>query len=169
MLHKKVNLNNTFLAITGGSFIATSGEHTGEAYTSLDGTLVDIRRGKSNFSKDDNWLIELADLTHPELRYIISLPYTSGVYVSIVQCLRSALDFLNRRTIIKIDTYKKDGYNKVVVWADGYKLDWYTQEMPIVKRKQAGKYAKDFTERMQFVEGLTSEILKALDEADKVG
>lgn len=64
---------------------------------------------------------------------------------------------------VRIETYLKDGYTKVIVSIGGERLDWVTKELPPVKEiRIGGKVVKDDAARMDYICGLVEEINRRL-------
>ena len=90
--------------------------------------------------------------------YSISLPYASGTFKSIILSLAS-FQSLSKETKVLIEPYERNGYTKVVVYADGEKLDWVTKELPPLKNVTVGSSTyTDDTERMNFIHGIASQV-----------
>ena len=90
--------------------------------------------------------------------YSISLSYASGTYKSIILALASCKT-LSKDTQIIIEPYEKDNYTKVVVYADGEKLDWVVKTLPPLKEVNVGgRTYSDDTDRMNYIRDITSQV-----------
>ena len=66
---------------------------------------------------------------------------------------------LSKDTQIIIEPYEKGNFTKVVVYADGEKLDWVVKELPPLKEVTVGgRSYSDDTDRMNFIRDLTSQV-----------
>jgi hypothetical protein len=66
---------------------------------------------------------------------------------------------LNGSTIFKIEPYQKGNFTNVVVYADGVKLDWVTNELPPVEDVRVGSQIyKDDSKRMNYICSLVDKI-----------
>ena len=105
------------------------------------------------------WYIDLRDTESGEL-YSIGFPYSNNIFKSIVLSLSSD-ETLSKDNVVRIEPYIRNGYDKVVVWLNGVKLDWVTKSLPPVEETTiGGRRVKDDTKRMEYISSLT-ETLKS--------
>lgn len=151
----------TFLSISHGKVTQGTGASK-QLYSSVDGTLKAIYSKTSTFGNEvvNRWYIDLRD---GEQLYSICLPYNSGVFKSIVLCLAS-YEALSTSTPIRIEPYEgKNGYTKVVVYADGVKLDWVTKDLPPQETISVGsRTIRDDSKQMEFISSLASQIVERI-------
>ena len=146
-----------FLSISHGKVVhyLTGGEQ--EYFKNVEGTLSDLTIKERSFNGKNTpfWYMDIRD--GKEL-YSISLPYASGTFKSIILSLASYKS-LSKETKVLIEPYERNGYTKVVVYADGEKLDWVTKELPPLKNVTVGSSTyTDDTERMNFIHGIASQV-----------
>lgn len=131
-------------------------------YSSVEGTIENIYTKRSTFNGEEviRWYIDIRD--GREL-YTLCLPYTSGVFKSIILSLAGA-ENLTASTPIRIYPYLgKNGYTKVAVYADGKKLDWVTKELPQQQIIKVGdKELKDNKAQMNFIISLCNKVREKL-------
>ena len=86
-------------------------------------------------------------------------PYSSGVFKSIILSLAS-YENLTTSTPVRIEPYEgRNGYTKVVVYADGIKLDWITKQLPPQEIVTiGGRQVKDDTKQMEYISSLCTTI-----------
>jgi hypothetical protein len=146
-----------FLSISHGKVVHYLSGGRVENFKNVEGKLQDITIKERTFNgkRTPFWYLDIKD--GGEL-YSLSLPYVSGTFKSIILSLAS-YESLNKETNILIEPYEKDKYTKVVVYADGVKLDWLVKELPPLKEVVIGgnRYSDD-TERMNFIRGLASQV-----------
>lgn len=146
-----------FLSISHGRVVhyLTGGEP--EYFKNVEGTLQDITIKERSFNGKTTpfWYLDLRD---GKDTYSLSLPYTSGTFKSIILSLASC-GTLSKVTRVLIEPYEKNGYTKVVVYADGAKLDWVVKELPPLKQVKVGSgtYTDD-TDRMNFIRNTASQV-----------
>ena len=128
-----------------------------ESFKNVEGKLQDISIKERTFNgkKTPFWYLDIKD--GGEL-YSLSLPYASGTFKSIILSIAS-YNSLSKETTILIEPYEKGKYTKVVVYADGNKLDWVFKELPPLKEVIIGgnSYSDD-TERMNFIRDIASQV-----------
>lgn len=149
-----------FLNIKDGKILHRDGLIENE-YDFIEGNLEKIFTKEREFNGEKTlyWYIILRD--EGEL-VSIGLPYSSGVFKSIVLALASC-NTLGLDSKIRIETYLKDGRTKVVVYNGGKKLDWVTKELPPVPEQMiGGKLVKDDSERMDYIKSLVANITRQL-------
>lgn len=150
-----------FLSISHGKVVHYMKNGEPENFKNVEGTLQDITIKERSFNgqRVPFWYIDIKDGTET---YSLSLPYISGTFKSIILSLASHRS-LNDETKVVIEPYEKNGYTKVVVYADGEKLDWLVKELPPVKEVivKGRKYIDD-EERMKFIKGLASQVKQKL-------
>jgi hypothetical protein len=150
----------TYLNIEQGRFILkTDGGE--ESYTTLSGKLKDISKKERTFRGETitYWYIDISD--ENGTLYSIGLPYSSGVFKSIVNCLAAVNSFDND---ITIKTYSVGEYSKVSMLEGENKLSWkYSQLPPVTEAIAGGKKIKDDSRRMQFFEDIVKDIQRRLN------
>lgn len=154
---EQVQTNKHYLAINNGKVIIDRGNGKKESFSFVEGVLEGIYTQKRNFGGEEvtRWFIDLRDGTDI---YSICLPYSSGVFKSIVLALASD-EALNNATPIRIEPYERNNFTKITVYSDGTKLDWITKELPPLREVQVGtKVVKDDSERMKFICNLCNTI-----------
>ncbi len=148
-----------FLNVKDGKLIRRDGLVI-EEFDFVEGTLEKIYTKEREFNGERvlYWYVPLRD-DNGDL-YLLGLPYSSGVFKSIVLSLAND-DELTALSTIRIETYLKDGRTKVSVYDQGRKLNWITSELPPVRETQVGgRIIKDDSERMSFIAGLVRKINK---------
>lgn len=146
-----------FLNVKDGKLIRRDGLVI-EEFDFVEGTLEKIYTKEREFNGERvlYWYVPLRD-DNGDL-YLLGLPYSSGVFKSIVLSLAND-DRLTPLSTIRIETYLKDGRTKVSVYDQGEKLNWITSELPPVRETQVGgRIVKDDSERMSFIAGLVKKI-----------
>lgn len=154
---EQVQTKKHYLSINNGKVIIDRGQGKKESFSFVEGVLEGIYTQKRNFGGEEvtRWFLDLRDGSDI---YSICLPYSSGTFKSIVLALASD-EALSSSTPIRIETYEKGGFTKVVVYSEGTKLDWVTSELPPLKEIKVGsKVVKDDTERMNFINNLCNTI-----------
>lgn len=147
----------TYLSISHGKVVQGTGESR-QLFSYVDGSIEAIYTKRSNFGGEVvvRWYIDLRDGAD---LYSLCLPYSSGVFKSIILSL-AAYTELTASTPVRIEPYEgRNGFTKVVVYADGVKLDWITKQLPpqdIVTI--GGKQIKDDTKQMEFISSLVQTI-----------
>lgn len=132
-----------------------------EKYAYVEGRLEAITTKERNFRGEVvvYWYIDLRDTESGEL-YSLGFTYSSNVYKSVILSLSSD-ETLSKENVVRIEPYVKNGYDKVVVWCNGVKLDWVTKSLPPVEETTiGGRRVKDDTKRMAYISSLT-ETLKS--------
>lgn len=132
-----------------------------ERYSYVEGRLEAITTKERTFRNERvvYWYIDLRDTDSGEL-YSLGFPYASNVFKSVVLSLSSD-ETLAKDNIVRIEPYLKNGYDKVVVWLNGVKLDWLTKSLPPVEETTiGGRRVKDDSKRMEYICSLT-ETLKS--------
>ena len=146
-----------FLSISHGKVVHYLSGGEKEQFKNVEGTLQDITLKERSFNgkTEPFWYIDLRD---GKDLYSISLSYASGTYKSIILALAS-YKTLSKDTQIIIEPYEKDNYTKVVVYADGEKLDWVVKTLPPLKEiNVGGRTYSDDTDRMNYIRDLTSQV-----------
>lgn len=164
----KTRQDRKYLTLRNGMVVYKNGESE-EYYNFVEGYLSGIAKRERTFNGETVpvWYMNL-DSSDGEV-YSISFPYNSGPFKSIVLSLAS-LDHLSTSTTVRIDTYEKDGYTKVVTRADGEKLNWVTSDLPPTQEVVvSGQTVRDYTKRMEFIESLVSQISKKLEDSSLGG
>ena len=156
-LEKKI-----YLSINNGKVVQGTGENK-QYYNYINGFIEAIYIKHSNFGgeKVARWFMDMRD---GEELYSLCFPYSSGVFKSIILSLAS-LENLTTNTPVRIEPYKgRNGYNKVVVYADGIKLDWITKQIPQQEIVTiGGKQVKDDTKQMEYITYLCSMITERIN------
>lgn len=146
-----------YLSISHGKVVHYLQGGEVESFKNVEGRLQDITIKERSFNgkRTPFWYLDIKD--GGEL-YSLSLPYVSGTFKSIILSLAS-YQSLNKETNILIEPYEKGNYTKVVVYADGVKLDWVVKELPPLKEVViGGNTYSDDTERMNFIKELASKV-----------
>lgn len=153
-----------YLSINDGKVVKSD---TREQYSYIEGNLTAIYIKTSTFGREEvnRWFIEMQD--GDEL-YSICLPYSSGVFKSIVLALASD-ETLEYYTPVRIEPYKgKNGYTKVVVYSNGVKLDWAGELPPKKSLTIDGEVVTDDRDQMRvitsFVDSIKKRIVKPTSE-----
>lgn len=151
----------TYLNIKNGAVVkrTPTGE---ESYTYVEGKLESISQKERTFRNEVvvYWYIDLRDEESGEL-YSIGFPYGSNTFKSVILALASpmGLTAVNNGSVVRIDPYTRNGYDKIVVWGEGVKLDWVTKTLPPVSEIMiGGRKVKDDSERMNYICSLVSQI-----------
>lgn len=139
-----------YLSINHGKVVQGTGEEK-QLFSYVDGAIEAIYTKRSTFGGEEvvRWYIDLRD--GGEL-YSLCLPYSSGVFKSIVLAL-AAEQSLTASTPVRIEPYEgRNGYTKVIVYADGTKLDWVTKQLPPQETITiGGRQIKDDTKQMELI------------------
>lgn len=139
-----------YLSINHGKVVQGTGEEK-QLFSYVDGAIEAIYTKRSTFGGEEvvRWYIDLRD--GAEL-YSLCLPYSSGVFKSIVLAL-AAEQSLTASTPVRIEPYEgRNGYTKVIVYADGTKLDWVTKQLPPQETITiGGRQIKDDTKQMELI------------------
>ena len=146
-----------FLSISHGKVVHYLSGGEKEQFKNVEGTLQDITLKERSFNgkTEPFWYI---DLRAGKEVYSVSLSYASGTYKSIILALASCKN-LSKDTQIIIEPYEKDNFTKVVVHADGEKLDWVVKTLPPLKEVNVGgRTYSDDTDRMNYIRDLTSQV-----------
>ena len=146
-----------FLSISHGKVVHYLSGGEKEQFKNVEGTLQDITLKERSFNgkTEPFWYIDLRD---GKDLYSISLSYASGTYKRIILALASCKT-LSKDTQIIIEPYEKDNYTKVVVYADGEKLDWVVKTLPPLKEiNVGGRTYSDDTDRLNYIRDLTSQV-----------
>ena len=100
-----------------------------------------------------------------ETIYSICLPYSSGVFKSIVLSLASD-EALSSSTPVRIEPYEgRNGYTKVVVYSDGVKLDWVAKQIPEQETVSVGgRTIKDDTKQMEYIVSIVNQITERINK-----
>ena len=150
MLGQQQQQRKTYLTINHGKVVQGSGEQR-KLFSYVEGTLRNIYTKRSQFGKETvvRWFIELED--GAEL-YSLCLPYSSGVFKSIILSL-AGYETLTASTLVRIEPYEgSNGYTKVVVSLDGVKCDWITKQLPPKQTVTiGGRTVTDDTKQMELI------------------
>ena len=150
--------HKVYLSINHGKVVKGSGAAKKE-YSYIDGTIEAIYTKRSTFGNEEvvRWFMDIRD--GGEL-YSLCLPYSSGVFKSIVLALASD-EALNSSTPVRIEPYEgKNGYTKVVVYSDGIKLDWIVKQLPPQQTITiGGRQIKDDSEQMKVITSYVERIV----------
>ena len=158
---EKEKTRKSYLTINDGKVIIDKGKGRKASFSFVEGYLEGIYKKDSTFNgeKVTRWYIDIRDGVDI---YSICLPYSSGVFKSIILALASDKE-LNSSTPIRIEPYIKGGYTKAIVYSSGVKLDWITKELPPVTEIMVGeKKIKDDSKRMEFISNLCNTIIERL-------
>lgn len=147
----------TYLSISHGKVVKGTGESK-QLFSYVDGTIEDIYTKRTQFGGDMviRWYINIRD---GEDLYSLCLPYSSGVFKSIVLSL-AAYEELKASTPVRIKPYAgSNGFTKVVVYADGIKLDWISKQLPPQEIVSVGgRQIKNDTKQMEYICSLVDTI-----------
>lgn len=155
------NRRKTYLNIKNGAVVKRT-DRGEESYSYVEGRLEAITQKERIFRNESviYWYIDLRDRESGEL-YSIGFPYGSNTFKSIILALASkeGLKVIENGGSILIDPYTKNGFDKVVVWADGVQLDWVVKTLPPVDEAMiSGRKIKDDSKRMEFIASLVERI-----------
>lgn len=152
-----------YLSISHGKVIQGTGANK-QLFSYVDGTIEAVYQKTSRFGKEvvNRWYIDLRD--GAEL-YSLCLPYSSGVFKSIMLSLASD-EALSSSTHVRIEPYEgRNGYTKVVVYSDGVKLDWVTKQLPEQETVSVGgKTIKDDSKQMEYICSLVDTLLQRIEK-----
>ena len=152
-----------YLSISHGKVIQGTGANK-QLFSYVDGTIEAVYQKTSRFGKEvvNRWYIDLRD--GAEL-YSLCLPYSSGVFKSIILSLAADRE-LTASTPVRIEPYEgRNGYTKVVVYASGVKLDWITKQLPPQETITiGGRQVKDDSKQMEFITSLVQTIQGRLNK-----
>lgn len=153
--------SKTFLSIAHGKIVQGTGTSK-HLYSYIEGTIKAIYNKSTTFGNDivKRWYIDMRD---GEQLYSICLPYSSGVFKSIVLSLASD-EAINSNTPVRIEPYEgKNGYTKVIVYSDGIKLDWVTKQLPEQETITiGGRTIKDDAKQMEFICSIADKIIERI-------
>lgn len=144
-----------YLSITNGKIVHTD-KGKRNIYAFVEGKLEGINLTERTFNgeKVPYWFINLRG-EKGEL-FVISLPYKSGTFKSIVLALASEPTL---GKVVKVEPYERNGFTKVIVSLNDKRLDWVTKELPPVEEIQiAGQPVKDDTKRMEYITQLVEAV-----------
>lgn len=152
-----------YLSINHGKVVEGSGDQR-QSYSFVEGFVQAIYTKRSTFGGEvvTRWYIDIQD--GAEL-YSLCLPYSSGVFKSIILALASD-ERLSTSTPVRVEPYEgKNGYTKVVVYSDGVKLDWVTKQLPPEETVNVGgRSVKDDSKRMEFICSLCARVKERLQK-----
>lgn len=152
-----------YLSINHGKVVEGSGDQR-QSYSFVEGFIQAIYTKRSTFGGEvvTRWYIDIQD--GAEL-YSLCLPYSSGVFKSIILALASD-ERLSTSTPVRVEPYEgKNGYTKVVVYSDGVKLDWVTKQLPPEETVNVGgRSVKDDSKRMEFICSLCARVQERLQK-----
>lgn len=164
MLGQTQSQRKIYLSISHGKVTEGTGANK-KYYSYIDGSIEDIYTKRSTFGAETvtRWYIDIRD---GEELYSLCLPYSSGVFKSIVLALASD-DMLTCNTPVRIEPYEgKNGYTKVVVYLDGVKLDWIVKQLPPQgKVTIGGREIKDDSKQMQLINSYVATIRERIGRA----
>lgn len=143
-----------YLSIKEGKVRMSQDNGTPKLYDYIEGRITAIYQRVNTFSGKDvtRWVIELTD-DDEGLIYAIVFGYNSGVFKSIILSLWSD-EQLTTSTPIRIEAYRKNNLDKVVVYSDGIKLEWgeCAKEMPRAEEILFnGQIVKDTYKQMSYI------------------
>lgn len=145
-----------FLNVKDGKILRKDGLVVDE-FDFVEGYLERIFQKERDFNGETlhYWYINLRD-EKGDL-YSLGLPYSSGVFKSIVLSLASCETL--GLSPVRIETYLKDGHTKVIVSVGGKRLDWITKELPpVTEQRIGGRVVKDDSARMEYICSLVEAI-----------
>lgn len=150
-----------YLSINHGKVVQGTGADK-QLYSYVDGTIEAIYQKRSTFGKEVvvRWYIDLRDGAD---LYSLCLPYSSGVFKSIVLSLASD-EALSSSTPVRIEPYEgRNGYTKVVVYSDGVKLDWIVKQLPEQEVVLVGgKQVRDDSKQMEYICSVVDTLLQRI-------
>lgn len=154
----------TYLNIKNGAVVKRT-DNGEESYSYVEGSLEAITQKERTFRNEVvvYWYIDLRD-DSGEL-YSIGFPYGSNTFKSVVLALACpmGLEAIGNGSIIRIEPYSRNGFDKVVVWGEGVKLDWVTKSLPPVTETMiGGRKVKDDSKRMELISSLVGQIINSL-------
>ncbi len=154
----------TYLNIKNGAVVKRT-DNGEESYSYVEGRLEAITQKERTFRNEVvvYWYIDLRD-DSGEL-YSIGFPYGSNTFKSVVLALACpmGLEAIGNGSIIRIEPYSRNGFDKVVVWGEGVKLDWVTKSLPPVTETMiGGRKVKDDSKRMELISSLVGQIINSL-------
>jgi len=153
----------TFLNVKAGAIVKRTPDGE-ERYSYVEGAVENIYKQNRTFRNEEvvYWYIDLRDETG-EL-YSLGFSFRSNVFKSVIMCLATA----PKLDKVRIEPYTKNGYDKVVVYADGKKLDWIDAPLPAIETLNAGgRIIKDDTKRMAFIVALVRDIVNRLKNVNE--
>lgn len=157
MLGQTQDKRKLYLSISHGKVTQGTGANK-KYYSYIDGCIEAIYTKRSTFGSDTvtRWYIDIRD---GEELYSLCLPYSSGVFKSIVLALASD-DMLTSSTPVRIEPYEgKNGYTKVIVYSDGVKLDWIVKQLPPQEKITiGGREIKDDSKQMELINSYVATI-----------
>ena len=90
---------------------------------------------------------------------------TIGGIIGVKIASKEGLESLKNGSIVRIEPYTKNGYDKVRVWGEGVKLDWVTKQLPPIEEATiGGRRVKDDTKRMAYITSLYEKIREEIRE-----
>jgi hypothetical protein len=158
-----IKQNKTYLTIKDGKLNCKNARGGMSKYDYVEGILVGIEKKERIFDNGEAvpyWYFDIQE-SKGEL-YSLALSYNSGVAKSILNSLASVDGY----GIIRIETYSKDGFNKVVVYNNGVRLNWkYTDLPPAEEVKVGDKIVKDETKRMELFNNIAVSVTNTINRA----
>lgn len=157
---KKVQLSKIYLNIKEGAIVRRTESGAEERYSFVEGKIESISQKERTFRNEVvvYWYIDLRDAESGEL-YSLGFPYSSNVFKSVILSLASD-ETLTGESVVRIEPYTKNGYDKVVVWSDGVKLDWVVKALPPVEVKNiGGRSVKDDSKRMELIKAYARKLV----------
>lgn len=158
-----VTQNKTYLNIREGKLVKRTPQGE-EFFSFVEGHLVGIQKRDREFKGETvpYWYVNLQDPDGGEV-FSLSIAYNSGVFKSLINALANAED-LGR---IRIEVYQSGEFTKTVVYNNGQRLGWkYPQLPPIEEVKVGGRIIKDDSQRMEFIENLTREVISRIKHTE---
>lgn len=164
MLGQTEKKRKIYLSINHGKVVQGTGANK-KYYSYIDGNIEAIYTKRSTFGAETitRWYIDIRD---GEELYSLCLPYSSGVFKSIILALASD-EALNFTTPVRIEPYEgKNGYTKVVVYSKGVKLDWIVKQLPPQEKVTiGGREVKDDSKQMQLINSYVATIRERINKA----
>ncbi len=156
----------TYLNIKEGAIVRRTPEGTEERYSYVEGRLEAISQKERTFRGEVvvYWYLDLRDTESGEL-YSLGFSYASNTFKSIILQLASkeGLESLKNGSIVRIEPYTKNGYDKVQVWGEGVKLDWVSKQLPPIEETTiGGRRIKDDSKRMAYISSLAEQVKSSL-------
>jgi hypothetical protein len=144
-----------FLSIKDGKITRKTARGSLERYDYVEGILINVECRERDFTGETvlYWYFDIQE-SRGEI-YSLALSYNSGIAKSILNSLASVDKF----GVIRIEAYSKDGFNKVMVYNNGQRLDWRYRELPPVEEVIVGdKTVKDESKRMELFNNIAKEL-----------
>lgn len=160
MLGDKVNKRKIYLNIKEGKIVGKNENGEQVFFSFVEGILEKISQKEREFRGEKvlYWYIDLRDPDNEEL-YSLGFPFSSNIFKSIILSLASASK--EELKLVRISPYYAQGYDKVIIYAGGKKMNWITKDLPPVEEIElGGKIIKNDYKRMAYITELVDKISK---------